>query len=318
MPKQDPELVARAAQPKEKAYRLRFGRNLSLIVAPHGRRTWQFRCMRDGKAVERVLGTYPTLSYRQAVELAEKAREELQSAQEPDALTRFDPWTATLPEAIAAEEEWYRQMKAHSGRMHARGEEADYARNIPPSRRWLAAREVNLLMGRLPLGTSADRRGVVEMLGRREPAPVVDYPVIKRGPKPPPHGQGWALLRAIALCFQAGLSVPREDQEALLGLVSAWERGEITNCDEIFGHLAPKHKNGARKQARERQLADWVIYLVDAHLACGRNKKSAVARAAKALGVGQEFVRQIYQKYQKQMDEKRRIVAIFGGKPPTG
>lgn len=59
------------AKPQAKPYKLTDGGNLSLHVAPTGKRTWRFRCQVDGRDALKVLGEFPPMT----LALARKARD---------------------------------------------------------------------------------------------------------------------------------------------------------------------------------------------------------------------------------------------------
>ena len=68
------ELKAKNAQPKEKYYMLHDDRGLYLRVDPSGRKYWILRYQDNGRAHQRSLGAYPTVSLREARDKRDKAR----------------------------------------------------------------------------------------------------------------------------------------------------------------------------------------------------------------------------------------------------
>lgn len=71
------DLTIKAAKAKEKAYTLRDGNGLFLLVHPNGSKYFQFRSTLDGKPMLIQLGTYPTLSLSKARELGREKLEEV-------------------------------------------------------------------------------------------------------------------------------------------------------------------------------------------------------------------------------------------------
>lgn len=74
MPLSDSQV--KALKPTEKRYSKSDGEGLSIDVMPTGKKSWTLELVKHGKRTRKKLGTYPTLSLKDARELAQKERKQ--------------------------------------------------------------------------------------------------------------------------------------------------------------------------------------------------------------------------------------------------
>ena len=66
----------KALKPTDKRYSKSDGEGLSIDVMPTGKKSWTLELVKHGKRTRKKLGTYPTLSLKDARELAQKERKQ--------------------------------------------------------------------------------------------------------------------------------------------------------------------------------------------------------------------------------------------------
>lgn len=94
---------AEAARPREATWRLSFGGGLLLEVKPSGAKAWLLRYMLNGKRRDMGLGTFPTVSLKEARAKAEAARRMASEKHDPIVARREQ--REAIATARAAEEE---------------------------------------------------------------------------------------------------------------------------------------------------------------------------------------------------------------------
>ena len=113
---------ARAAKPREKAYKLFDERGLYLLVKPTGARLWRFK-YRHGR-IERLLalGVYPAVTLKRAREKREEARRLIADGVDPVAKRRSDK--AALADSFrAVVDEWLGKQQGDARGRHRRAPE---------------------------------------------------------------------------------------------------------------------------------------------------------------------------------------------------
>lgn len=116
MPISDTHL--RQAKPAEKAYKIYDSEGLYAIVNPNGGKWWRFKYRFDGKEKTLAIGTYPTLSLKQAREQRDSARKLLATGVDPSAARREEKKAPEPDQQKAAPtfeqigREWFAKNKA--------------------------------------------------------------------------------------------------------------------------------------------------------------------------------------------------------------
>lgn len=96
----------RAAKPHAKAYKLRDGQGLFMIIGPRGQRWWRLRFRIAGTEKMLSLGTYPAVSLREARKRRNELREQIERGIDPS-LQRASEQLAGESTFAAIGREWY-------------------------------------------------------------------------------------------------------------------------------------------------------------------------------------------------------------------
>ncbi|WCB45287.1 tyrosine-type recombinase/integrase [Nitratidesulfovibrio vulgaris] len=122
------ELQIKALKPKERLYRIADSDGLCLEVAPSGGKRWRFRYRFCGQAKMISLGTYPTVSLKDARLARDDAKRTLSAGVDPSSQAQT-PRSVTF-KSIA--EEWLEAMRPTWVPAHARKVEAWLKTNVFP------------------------------------------------------------------------------------------------------------------------------------------------------------------------------------------
>lgn len=79
------DTAARAAKPREKAYKLTDGHGMYLEVMPNGSKYWRLKYRFDGKEKRMALGVYPVVSLLSARKARDAAKDQLRAGFDPSA-----------------------------------------------------------------------------------------------------------------------------------------------------------------------------------------------------------------------------------------
>lgn len=113
----------KGAKPKERAFRLKDGGGLFLIVRPNGAKFWQFRYRFLDKEKTISLGKYPQTSLSEAREKRATASKHLENGIDPSVNRRKEKLLAAFREKntfFGVAEEWHRRNKDVWSRKHSR------------------------------------------------------------------------------------------------------------------------------------------------------------------------------------------------------
>lgn len=105
--------AAKAARPREKAYKLADGKGLYLLITPEGRKYWRLKYRHAGKEKLLALGVFPDVSIAKARADRDEAREIIKTGRDPIATKKQERLaaqvaTANTFEAVALE--WIEQQ----------------------------------------------------------------------------------------------------------------------------------------------------------------------------------------------------------------
>ncbi|AHJ66390.1 tyrosine-type recombinase/integrase [Granulibacter bethesdensis] len=150
----------RAAEPKEKMYRLSDGNGLHLQISPAGGKLWRYRYEYHGKEKMLALGQYPEIGLKQAREARDAARSLLLAGRDPameKKLTRARQQVSQQNTFRQVSEKWYNKIKSQWSAVHAN----DVWRSLE--------RDVFPMLGSIPIADidSAMVLSVLEMLEKR-------------------------------------------------------------------------------------------------------------------------------------------------------
>jgi len=104
--------ACKAAQPKEKIYRLSDGRGLHLEVRPNGKKYWRYRYRLNGRPKMCSLGIFPDVSLAAARTELQRKRDLVAQGIDPVKPSNPQPATETQLTFETLAREWY-QMKKH-------------------------------------------------------------------------------------------------------------------------------------------------------------------------------------------------------------
>jgi integrase len=108
----------KAAQPREKLYKLYDERGLFLAISPCGGKWWRFKFRFDGKEKVLALGVFPDVSFKQARDRRDEARRERANGIDPAAKRRAEKYsTGDSFEAIARE--WFEAFSLNWKETHS-------------------------------------------------------------------------------------------------------------------------------------------------------------------------------------------------------
>ena len=106
MPLSDSQV--KALIPQEKRYSKSDGEGLSIDVMPTGKKSWTLELVKNGKRTRKKLGTYPTLSLKDARELANKERKQaIMGVRDITLGEVIDEWVAIYSKAWTSEKYRY-------------------------------------------------------------------------------------------------------------------------------------------------------------------------------------------------------------------
>ena len=112
----------RAAEPREKPYRLTDGGGLSLRVLPSGGRLWQYRYEIGGKERTFSIGAYPKVTLAEARLARDEARDLVRLGRDPTTQRRLDRVNATEAAGVTFERvarDWHEHQRIQWTPQHA-------------------------------------------------------------------------------------------------------------------------------------------------------------------------------------------------------
>ncbi|MFH5924082.1 tyrosine-type recombinase/integrase [Roseomonas xinghualingensis] len=126
----------RAAQAKEKPYRLADGGGLHLVVSPAGGRLWRYRYEMKGTERQLALGSYPSISLAEARRARDAARALLDKGLDPSTEKRTQRAQAAVEAATTFEtvaRAWYEIRRSTWSATHARDVERNLETDVFPA-----------------------------------------------------------------------------------------------------------------------------------------------------------------------------------------
>ena len=114
--------VIRAAQPKERPYKLSDGEGLVLLVQPNGSKWWRYRYRYNGKEKMLSIGTYPKVTLKEARHLRVTASDLLKQGINPSQHRQEQKLIKTLAAENSFESVarlWWDNWKAARTERHA-------------------------------------------------------------------------------------------------------------------------------------------------------------------------------------------------------
>lgn len=158
----------RGAKAKEKAYKLSDSGGLFLYVTPSGHRSWRFKYRYGGKERQRVLGSYPDVSLKEARELRDSDKRLLRDGSDPCVEAKRTQLAARLSAADTFEllaREWHGKQKGRWKAVHANDVIESLERDVFPD---LGPMPVTSIDAPLILATlkKVEERGAIETAHR--------------------------------------------------------------------------------------------------------------------------------------------------------
>lgn len=114
------ELAVKGAKPKEKAYKLRDGAGLFLVIEPSGKKWWKLRAIFAKKETSFSFGEYPAVTLAQARAERDKANSQIANSIDPATVRKVAKATQSGEgsfEALARE--WHARFKPKWSEVHA-------------------------------------------------------------------------------------------------------------------------------------------------------------------------------------------------------
>ena len=127
------ELAVKGAKPKDKAYKLRDGAGLFLVVEPSGKRWWKLRVIFAKKETSFSLGEYPAVTLSQARAERDKANSQIANRIDPATVRKVAKATQSGEgsfEAVARE--WHARFMPNWSESHATAGIARLEKNVFP------------------------------------------------------------------------------------------------------------------------------------------------------------------------------------------
>jgi len=114
------ELAVKGAKPKDKAYKLRDGAGLFLVIEPSGKKWWKLRAVFAKKETSFSFGEYPAVTLSQARVERDKANSQIANSIDPAAVRKVAKATLSGEgsfEAVARE--WHTRFLPKWSEVHA-------------------------------------------------------------------------------------------------------------------------------------------------------------------------------------------------------
>lgn len=127
------ELAVKGAKPKEKAYKLRDGAGLFLVIEPSGKKWWKLRAIFAKKETSFSFGEYPGVTLSQARAERDKANSQIANSIDPATVRKVAKATQSGEgsfEAVARE--WHARFLPNWSDSHAKASIARLEKNVFP------------------------------------------------------------------------------------------------------------------------------------------------------------------------------------------
>lgn len=259
------DIQIRNAKPDTKQYKLSAGLGLYLIVSPSGGKWWRVRYRFDGKQKELSVGTYPSVSLKEATRKRDAIRDMVKDDVDPlyeRKIDRLSKRSASENSFEAITREWHLKHKANWSKDHAARTITRFEKDVFP---WIGTREANLISAPelLALLRRVESRGALDTAHRihQQCSQVFRYAVATGRAERDPSTDLRGALPPVRAKHHASITEPQQ-VAGLIRAVNNYSGAFVTGCAL---RLAPLLfvRPGELRQAEWREFnldkAEWRI-----------------------------------------------------------